>query len=158
MTATTATTILGRSRMSRRGFGLVDVSLGIIAGIALLVGAVILFQSIQGNNRVSEVTRNAVTISSEIRTAARNMDNFLGLPNTSGVIDLARFGFEPAILNNPVVSANVEAATPNQFNVVFNALPTRICGRLSVNPANLGSGVIDASCASDGTLFVTYGR
>lgn len=159
MTVTILTTPnLGRARVSRRGFGLIDVSLGIIAGIALLVGAVILFQSVQANNRASEVTRNALTISSEIRTAARNMDNFLGLPNTSGVIDLPRFGFDPAVLNNPVVSAFVEPATPNQFNVAFNFLPVRLCNRLSLAPANLGAGVIDASCTAEGTLVVTYGR
>lgn len=134
---------------AKRGFGLIDVSLGIIAGIGLLVGAVILFQQVSTNNAVSEVTRNSVSISSEIRAAARNLESFDVLHNATtpaaGAIDLERFGMEPAILNNPDVAA---ASDDQEFTLAFSGLSQRACDRAAVAPSNLGTNVESAACAT----------
>lgn len=161
---------------AKRGFGLIDVSLGIIAGIGLLVGAVILFQQVSTNNAVSELTRNSVSISSEIRAAARNMTNFGGLPgaDTDGVatgdaasaqdgrIALASFGLEPALTAN--VRAETTGTGDSQFELDFGGLSARACNRAAVTPANLGANVASAICVdtdssgSVDTLRVTYNR
>lgn len=151
-------TILKTSKSAKRGFGLIDVSLGIIAGIGLLVGAVVVFQQVTTNTAVSELTRNSTSISSEIRSAARNMESFLELQNTGGELDLDQFGLEPALLNNPVVTATVRA---DDFDLVFSGLNDRPCNRAAVSQSNLGVNVETAVCdttADPSTLTVTYNR
>lgn len=153
----------------KRGFGLIDVSLGIIAGIGLLVGAVILFQQVSTNNAVAEVTRNAASISSEIRAAARNLDSFDDLPATGAapdrLITLAQFGLETAILNNPAVTAVAGTTT---FELQFRGMTRRACERAAVVPGNLGANVVtggtpaatrcDVTVPADPVLHVTYSR
>jgi len=136
-----------------RGFGLIDVSLGIIAGLGLLVGAVILFQQVNTNNQVSEITRSAVTITSEIRAAARNLDGFRDLsvdpagPNLEDwEIDLDRFGLEPALYINP--NFEVIAASPTLLRVTIEGLSERACRRLAVSQDQLGVGVDTVSPAA----------
>lgn len=142
---------------TKRGFGLIDVSLGIIAGIGLLVGAVILFQQVTTNNAVSEITRNSVSISSEIRSAARNMESFDDLAGADDVIDLVAFGLEPAMTQN--VTA---AADGDEFSLAFGDLSQRACDRAAIAEGNLGANVTGATCATpvDGTptLTVTFRR
>lgn len=145
-------------KSSKRGFGLIDVSLGIIAGIGLLVGAVLVFQQVTTNSTVSEVTRNSTTISSEIRAAARNLPSFNNLVNpttpAAGPINLANFGLEDGIINNPAVTATAADAT---FDLVFTGLRDRPCQRAAVSPANLGVNVTNAVCSA-GALTVTFTR
>ena len=155
---------LGASLHRKRAFGLIDVSLGIIAGIGLLVGAVILFQQVSTNNAVAEVTRNAASISSEIRAAARNLDSFDDLPATgtapNRLITLAQFGLETAILSNPPVAAAASGAT---FQLRFTGLTQRACERAAIVPGNLGANVTAATCANPTnnttrSLNITYAR
>lgn len=151
--------------MKNRGFGLIDVSLGIIAGLGLLVGAVILFQQVTTNNAVSEVTRNAVTISSEMRAAARSLPAVAALnetyddqsPAASYSIDIANFGLEPGLITGVTVDA---LTALDQFTVTFAGLNARACTRAAVSPNNLGSNVETAVCADPavGSLVVTYNR
>lgn len=146
------------SKRAKRGFGLIDVSLGIIAGIGLLVGAVIVFQQVNINSAVGSITQNATSISTELRSIARNMPTFNSLVNqatpAAGAIPLANLGFEPGILNNPTVTAAAAGAT---FNLVFTGLNARACQRAAAAPDNLGASVTQAVCAST-TLTITYGR
>jgi len=144
----------------KRGFGLIDVSLGIIAGLGLLVGAVILFQQVNTNNQVSEITRNSVSISSEIRAAARNLASFDNLAVDAGTddsINLVQFGLEPALLNNPTVAAEAAGQT---FTLTFTDISERACNRAAVSPNNLGSNVTGATCDTSGApaLEVTFSR
>ena len=154
---------------AKRGFGLIDVSLGIIAGIGLLVGAVILFQQVSTNNAVSEVTRNSVSISSEVRSAARNLPTFAQLPgvdaegdvdgtaaDNGGNIAISAFGLEPALTSG--VSAT---AADQTFTLRFAGLSERACNRAAVAKDNLGANVDTATCTATGgigTLAVTYNR
>lgn len=142
----------------KRGFGLIDVSLGIIAGIGLLVGAVIVFQQVNINSAVGSITQNATSISTELRSIARNMPSFNNLrtPVAAGVIPLTNLGFEPGILNNPNVTAN-SLTTGATFNLVFTGLNERACGRAAAAPDNLGASVVSATCATS-TLTIVYGR
>lgn len=151
------TSSLAIAAKTKRGFGLIDVSLGIIAGIGLLVGAVVLFQQVTTNNAVSEVTRNAVSISSEIRAAARNLPSFDDLavdPGTNDEIVLTNFGLEPALINNPAVTAE---ADDQSFTLSFAGLSQRACDRAAVTPGNLGTNVTSAACAT-GVLNIVYAR
>lgn len=149
---------------AKRGFGLVDVSLGLIVVIGVLSGGFILFQQINTNNSVAEVSRNSVTISSEIRAAARNLADFDELavnPGTDNTINLVNFGMEPAMISGVDAEANGQ-----QFQLDFGGMTARSCQRAQVNPANLGVNVAAASCvASSGnasdpvdTLRVIYNR
>lgn len=159
----TTTSKMAIAAKAKRGFGLIDVSLGIIAGIGLLVGAVVLFQQVTTNNAVSEVTRNAVSISSEIRSAARNLASFDDLatdPGTDDEIVLANFGLEQALLSNPAVAAE---ADDQEFTLTFTGMTDRACQRAAVTPANLGTNFSDAACTvASGTgpseLEITYTR
>lgn len=162
MLNTTSKIALGAK--AKRGFGLIDVSLGIIAGTGLLVGAVILFQQVTTNNAVSELTRNSVSISSEIRSAARNLGSFdelsAGWDATAGTstddeIVLTSFGLEPALIQG------VEAeADDNQFTLTFTGLTTRACNRAAVSAGNLGANVdaVDNAACATGELSVTFNR
>lgn len=150
---------------SKRGFGLIDVSLGIIAGIGLLVGAVILFQQVNTNNAVSEVTRNAVTISSEIRSAARALPNFTALDTTAtpptagdpwpnGTIAVANLGLEPGMTSGVSIAT---VGADDHFTLTFAGLPERACNRAALSSGNLGANVVSAACTA-GDLVVTYRR
>lgn len=149
---------ISASKGAKRGFGLIDVSLGIIAGIGLLVGAVIVFQQVNINSAVGSITQNATSISTELRSIARNMPSFNNLrtPATAGAIPLTTLGFEPGILNNPTVAAN-SLTTGATFNLIFTGLNTRACQRAAAAPANLGASVTSATCAGS-TLTIVYGR
>lgn len=145
-----------------RGFGLIDVSLGIIAGLGLLVGAVILFQQVTTNNAVSEITRNAVTISSEMRAAARSLPavaalsaDYEGQPGAY-TVDIANFGLEPGLINGVSVSTQMPG---DIFTLTFSGLNPRACTRAAVSQNNLGSNVRTAYCyAATGILIVNYNR
>lgn len=139
------------SRTTARGFGLIDVSLGIIASIGLLVGAVIVFQQVNTSREVSEVTRLSIALSSEIRGAARPLTRVSDLPGsddgTLRQIGLTGFNLDTLLEQNATVLAPL--AGPDQFTLEMRGMTVKTCGRAAFDRNSLGVNVLEAGCVSD---------
>lgn len=131
-----------------RGFGLIDVSLGIIAGIGILVGSVILFQQISNTTTVATVSQATFNISSQIRSNSRNLDQVSDLPGVEQggifLLDLTGYALGPDIAQQ--ISAFVDPASPGVFFLRVDELRPQICSRLTIGRAGLGANVVSADC------------
>lgn len=136
----------------RRGFGLIDVSLGIIAGITTLVGAVVLYQQASLSQEVSETSLSALALSSEVRVVARNAARFSDITGNedSGytVIDLTNFSLDTLIERNLRLRAPLSG--PDVFHLQVIGISRRACDRLSMNFRTLGTRLVSADCLPTG--------
>ena len=137
--------------LASHGFGLIDVSLGIIAGIGLLVGAIIVFQQVNTSREVSEVTRLSIALSSEIRGAARPLARVSDLPgNDEGElrqIGLSAFNLDTLLEQRASVLAPLVG--PDQFTVEMRGMTAKTCTRAASDRSALGVNVLEAGCLAD---------
>lgn len=137
-----------QSATMQRGFGLIDVSLGIISGIGILVGSVILFQNVATQREISQITQTSLSLSSQIRSYARSMERVSDLPGseTAGLVDLDLSVFDVP----PEYSARIAATTPlagaDLFTVRVSDLRQSVCERLRIDPRSLGVKVAASEC------------
>lgn len=151
---------------AQRGFGLIDVSLGIIAGIGLLVGAVVLFQQITNTRTVAETSQATFNLSTQIRTYSKGLDQVSDLPGVEAsglfLLDLTGYGLGPDIGQR--ISAYTDPASPNFFFMRVDELRPRICSRLALDPGTLGANAAGAVCDRDDPaddlehLIITFRR
>lgn len=151
---------------ARRGFGLIDLSLGIIAGIGALTGAVILLGQVNLNRDVSEVTRSVLSLSNEIRSASRSMMRVSELPGTDNgetrELNLQHYTLDTLIEQRARVFAPLFGV--DEFTLEMRGLSERACLRALVNPASLGAGTVHTGCIADAdggpqdVLTVTFAR
>jgi prepilin-type N-terminal cleavage/methylation domain-containing protein len=154
--------MLGDLREKRQsGFTLIEIVLVLAVGLGLIVGGVVFFQQAQVGSEVTDKTRSAVAISSEVRAQYRTQTTFGadGTAITTAVFNAA--SFPASVTNNVAIEA--EGATGQQFILTFSNLSEDACTRMGAasNIDNLGANVESTdvtACATTGTLAITYNR
>ena len=134
-----------------RGFGLIDVSLGVIAGIGLIVGAVVLFQQISNAREIAQTAQVTFNLSSQIRAYGQSLDRISDMPGAveddTVTFDLGGYGLNPDIAQR--ISASAPQSGPDVFHIRIDDVRPGICSRTAFDTDALGVGVIEAECLRD---------
>lgn len=159
MTAATA----GAAR--KRGFGLIDASLAVIASSAVLVGSLITFDQVNIVRDSEDLRRSSLIVSAAVRSASRHLRVVRDLPNLPvdipngilpGTLDLAQIELDPDALRNLSVRAGSEI-----YTIEIRDVAQRPCLRAVSVHENLGRNVLSAQCFTTGgsvMMRVTYRR
>jgi hypothetical protein len=135
------------TRGRQRGVSLIEGILYLVFALSVVIGGIVLFQSAQLSNRVTESARGLVAISSETRALHQNARSF----GASGT-DL-----NPALLNAGAVPSNFQdnagtgirhpwngavnvTAEDQEFTIELVGIPSDACSRISTVDAR-GQGV-----------------
>lgn len=145
----------------QRGYDLLQISLGIAITLGLMVGGLMLFNQVQASSELSEKTRVAVAVSSEVRAQYRTAADYSALSSdtTNPVIletdaFVVRSGMPISMFSNLALAPI--AGTPQNFQLAFSGLNETVCERMEV--ADLGPNSTAVCDAGAGTLTVTYTR
>lgn len=148
----------GAANTRERGFGLLEISLGIVVGLGLLIGGIVYFQQVSVGAEVTEKTRAAVALSSETRAQYRTSDDFGVAPFPDDItLDVINNTSFP---NSITAGVTIDGNGDQTFNLTFSDLKDTVCNRMASSPGNLDAeagDVDDTNCAT-GTLVITYGR
>lgn len=137
-------------RMSR-GFGLIEVSLGIAVGSAALVGAVMTFSHVRSGSVARDAYQSAVMIRSSVMNAMMGGQGVSALPGqrTGAMLRLDPALFNDAQLIGPGVSAWIDMNDPGTLEIRVENPPTRDCRRLARRITSVSSGLVGSGCMED---------
>lgn len=152
--------------LTRRGFGLIDVSLGLISGISILVASVIFFQQIANTREVSQVSQTTFNLSSQIRAYSRSMNRISELPGSvdGDMVDFDLSVFEIGTDISTRISATSPASGEDGFTIRVADLRPRTCSRVLLDQQSLGVNVLTSECVEEvhdadmRALIVTFRR
>ncbi|MBW3243600.1 hypothetical protein KUV57_13080 [Epibacterium sp. DP7N7-1] len=145
--------------LRQRGYDLLQISLGIAVVLGLMVGGLLLFNQVQTSSELTDKTRTAVAVSSEVRAQYRTAADYSTLTADAGAEGLVsesqfatRSGMPDAMFANLDITGNGQT-----FDLVFSSLNETVCSRMGI--ANLGpNGTPDDTDCENGNLTVTYSR
>ena len=141
-------------KLAKRGFTLIETVLVLAIGLGLIVGGIVFFQQAQASSDLTDKTRSAVGISSEVRSQYRTAANF-GAADADIKEDVMTSSSIPeAQFNNVAIAVG---ADPQEFVLTFSALNEKVCNRMASSDLGPNSASDDADCAN-GNLAVTYSR
>lgn len=142
-------------RRMRRGFDLLQISLGTITLLGGMGASLVLYNSIAANNQTMDMTRTALVVSTEIQSLYANKRNYNNLNNNTLI---AQSGISPSMLSNIVIDA--PGGDPQAFRVFFDNVRATSCARIEGNPASVGPNAsIDCDLRRGETdLWITYSR
>jgi hypothetical protein len=150
----------GAADPRQRGFGLLEISLGIVVGLGLLIGGIVYFQQVSVGAEVTEKTRAAVALSSETRAQFRTSAAFSTTDPATLDEDLTDLvigntSFPASITNGVSIFGNGQT-----FDLEFTGLKETVCNRMASSPGNLDAeeADVDTTNCATGTLVITYGR
>ena len=138
--------------MRKRGFTLIETVLVLAVGLGLIVGGIIFFQQAQASSDLTDKTRTAVGVSSEVRAQYRTASTF-GASGTDITADVqAASSLQDASFNALTITAEDQ-----EFTLTFDNLNEKVCERMAQSDLGPNSTSDNADCAA-GTLVVTYSR
>ena len=139
----------------KRGFTLIETVLVLAVGLGLIVGGLVFFQQAQASSDLTEKTRVAVGVSSEVRAQFRTAADYNdgGSPGDSILGAVKRATALPeSTFNSLDILGNDQ-----EFDLVFTNLNENVCNRMATGDMGPNSTSDNTACAS-GTLTVTYSR
>ena len=146
--------------LRQRGYDLLQISLGIAIVLGLMVGGLMLFNQVQTSSELSEKTRTAVSVSSEVRAQYRTEVDFSDLTTDAAdpIADstfATRSGMPDAMFANLTIAPGSDA---QEFVLNFANLNETVCERMAI--ADLGPNSDPVCTVTDGVgaLAVTYSR
>lgn len=131
-----------------RGFGLIEVSLGVAVGAAALVGAVMTFSHVRAGGVARDAYQSAVMIRSSIMNAMMSGQGVATLPGqrTASILRLDPALFNDAHLIGPGVSAWIDMNDPGTLEIRVENPPARDCRRLANRIISVSSRLIGSEC------------
>lgn len=154
---------LQEKRARKRGFTMIETVLVLAVGLSLIVGGIVFYMQADSSSVISDKTRLAVGISSEVRSQARTMESFNHL--SSGAPVAAGGDIKTFVMENSAIPAaqfnNIAITADGQsFDLVLSELSETVCFRLGMSDLGPNSTVPStyrADCAA-GNLTITYSR
>lgn len=135
------------TRGRQRGVSLIEGILYLVFALSVVIGGIVLFQSAQLSNRVTEAARGLVAISSETRALHQNARSF-GTSGTDLNAALINAGAVPSNfqdntgtgIRHPWNGAVNVTAEDQEFTIELVGIPSDACSRISTVDAR-GQGV-----------------
>ncbi|MCW3782576.1 PulJ/GspJ family protein [Defluviimonas salinarum] len=139
--------------MRKRGFTLIETVLVLAVGLGLIVGGIIFFQQAQASSDLTDKTRVAVGVSSEVRSQFRTAASF-GTAGTDITAAVSAASSLPAATYN----ALQVIAQDQEFDLLFANLNEKVCNRMALPATDLGPNSTKTADCANGNLTVTYAR
>ena len=123
------------TRGRQRGVSLIEGILYLVFALSVVIGGIVLFQSAQLSNRVTETARGLVALSSETRALHQNARSF-GTESLNGVLTNAgavpsNFEDDANGIRHPWGGAVNVTASDQEFTIELIGIPSDACLRIS---------------------------
>lgn len=153
-------------RGRQRGVSMIEGILYAVFALSIVAGGIVLFQSLQLSNRVTDASRGLVAISSETRALNQNARSF-GASGTSLNAALVNAGAVPSNfqdnagtgIRHPWNGAVNVTAEDQEFTIELVAVPSAACARIStVDARGQGAAGIGITSVQFGTNAAITGE
>lgn len=155
---------LKEKRARKRGFTMIETVLVLAIGLSLIVGGIVYYMQADSSSVISDKTRLAVGVSSEVRSQARTLESFnhlsTGAPVAAGS-SVKTFVMENSAIPAAQFNAIDIMADGQEFDIVLTNLSETVCFRLGLSDLGPNSSIpasYRATCEADGELTITYTR
>lgn len=144
-----------------RGISLIEGVLYLVLALGVIVGGIVFFQNAQLSSNVTDTSRAAVGMTSEVRGLYANQQDFTGLDDAtvlaSGAVP-SNFNAGGGVITNPfngTVTFGANAGDAEFFDMSVTGLTAEACTRLAPTSAQgegpLGTGITSIQVDVGGT-------